>query len=178
MKQIRELLLLLAVSAATAMACSVTAQTIPLTNATATFSQTISADLSVAYAIDDRPDTGWAIGTAGSTKSETAVFESVQDIQFGGGVEFVFRLNCGAFAGFQFNNIGRFRLSVTSDDRSEFADALATGGDVTANWEVLEPLVFCLPVGPHSPNLRTTRSWPAASTRLIRRLTLFWPGVN
>src|SRR5438067_2243067 len=108
---------LMAVFTTTAMTCGVLAQTVPLTNATATFSQTISADLSVAFAIDDDPDTGWAIGTADSTQSETAVFEAVDDIQFVGGVEFVFRLKCGAFAGFQFNNIGRFRLSVTSDDR-------------------------------------------------------------
>ena len=35
--------------------------------------------------------------------------------------------------------LGRFRFSVTTDDRSEFADGLATGGDVTANWTVLNP---------------------------------------
>src|SRR5205814_10132688 len=125
--------LLLGVSCTTAMTCALLAQPVPLTNATATFSQTIPADLCVAFAIDDKPDTGWAIGTADSTKSETAVFETVEDIPLDCGVEFLFQLKCGAFAGYQFNNLGRFRLSATSDDRSEFADGLATGGDVTAN---------------------------------------------
>jgi hypothetical protein len=35
------------------------------------------------------------------------------------------------------HNIGRFRLSYTTDDRSTFADGLNSGGDVTANWTVL-----------------------------------------
>ena len=35
--------------------------------------------------------------------------------------------------------LGHFRLSVTTDDRSTFCDGLATGGDVTANWTVLDP---------------------------------------
>jgi len=118
----KENLKLLAAFTTTVMTCGVHAQTIPLQNATATFSQTISADLCVAFAIDDKPDTGWAIGTADSTKSETAVFETVQDIPLDCGVEFLFQLKCGAFAGVQFNNIGRFRLSATSDDRTEFAD--------------------------------------------------------
>jgi hypothetical protein len=38
------------------------------------------------------------------------------------------------------HNIGRFRISLTTDLRSEFADGLATGGDVTANWVILHPL--------------------------------------
>ncbi|MEO8630792.1 MAG: PEP-CTERM sorting domain-containing protein, partial [Betaproteobacteria bacterium] len=38
------------------------------------------------------------------------------------------------------HNLGRFRLSVTSDARSEFADGVATNGDVTANWTVLAPI--------------------------------------
>ena len=32
-----------------------------------------------------------------------------------------------------------FRLSVTTDDRSTFADGLSNGGDVTANWTQLTP---------------------------------------
>jgi hypothetical protein len=35
------------------------------------------------------------------------------------------------------HNLGRFRLSYTTDDRSTFADGLNSGGDVTANWTVL-----------------------------------------
>jgi hypothetical protein len=37
------------------------------------------------------------------------------------------------------HSLGRFRLSVTTDDRSLFCDGLPTGGDVTANWVVLDP---------------------------------------
>ena len=38
------------------------------------------------------------------------------------------------------HTFGHFRLSVTTDDRSTFADGWATGGDVTANWQILSPL--------------------------------------
>lgn len=34
--------------------------------------------------------------------------------------------------------LGRFRFSVTQDDRSTFADGLKTGGDVSATWTVLD----------------------------------------
>lgn len=35
------------------------------------------------------------------------------------------------------HTIGRFRISVTTDARSLFADGLDTGGDVIADWTVL-----------------------------------------
>jgi len=43
--------------------------------------------------------------------------------------------------------LGRFRLSVTTDDRSTYADGLAVGGDVTANWTVLTDLTVDGPPG-------------------------------
>ena len=39
--------------------------------------------------------------------------------------------------------LGRFRISVTTDDRSTYADGLAVGGNVTANWMVLQNLIVC-----------------------------------
>jgi hypothetical protein len=44
--------------------------------------------------------------------------------------------------------LGRFRLSVTTDDRSSYADGLREGGNVTANWTVLaDPVVIFGPAG-------------------------------
>ena len=40
------------------------------------------------------------------------------------------------------HTLGRLRLSVTTDNRSLFADGLASGGDVTATWTVLDPSSF------------------------------------
>ncbi|MCW5559391.1 MAG: hypothetical protein KIT22_16370 [Verrucomicrobiae bacterium] len=34
--------------------------------------------------------------------------------------------------------LGSFRLSATTDSRATFADGLSSGGDVTANWTVLD----------------------------------------
>ena len=42
---------------------------------------------------------------------------------------------------------GRFRLSVTTDDRSTFADGLRVGGDVDANWTILSNPVVNGPSG-------------------------------
>jgi hypothetical protein len=51
------------------------------------------------------------------------------------GTELTFTLTSG---GFGTHTLGRFRISATEDDRSEFADGLNGGGDVTANWSVLD----------------------------------------
>jgi hypothetical protein len=49
--------------------------------------------------------------------------------------------------------LGRFRLSVTTDDRSTYADGLAVGGNVTANWMVLQNLIVEGPAGMTFTNL-------------------------
>lgn len=115
---------------------------VPLQNATATFSQSYYGDFSVGTAINGTTwdYLGWAIydgdDSGGVTEPQTAVFETTADIGYSGGSRLEFT--------FQFDNwnpyhfIGRLRLSVTTDDRSTFADGLATGGDVTANWTVLD----------------------------------------
>jgi hypothetical protein len=43
--------------------------------------------------------------------------------------------------------LGRFRFSVTTDDRTTFADGLHTGGDVVANWTVLSSPSVSGPAG-------------------------------
>ena len=110
---------------------------VQLQNATATLSQ--AGGWNVGQAIDGSLDTsvGWAgyNFAVGQARPETAVFETVTDAGSVGGSVLTFNL-------FQLNfnpqhTLGRFRLSVTTDNRNTFADGLANGGDVTANWTVL-----------------------------------------
>lgn len=127
-----------------------TAGFVPLQNATATFSQSGFGGNSIQQATDGDfgNRNGWAIfendfdSTAfGATHAQTAVFESVTDAGFSGGTLLTFTLHQLFFPN-AFNGrhtLGRFRLSITTDDRSEFADGLQTGGDVTANWTALVP---------------------------------------
>lgn len=119
------------------------ADPVALQNATATFSQTLPYPFSVGLAIDGSfsGDFGWAVlrVPGDTTTSETAVFETVADLGFAGGTNLTFTLS-QLFSFPSQHNIGRFRLSATTDPRSAFADGLATGGDVTANWTVLHPL--------------------------------------
>jgi len=134
---------------------------ITLQNATATFSQ--GENFVVGHAIDapgsvgpgniEGPlqPTGWAIWSSGGedhTLAQTAAFETDPfdpDLPLSGvgtaltvTLDFQYEdLHWGANS--QKFNLGRFRLSVTTDDRSTFADGSASGGDVTANWVVLDP---------------------------------------
>ncbi|MBA3481838.1 MAG: PEP-CTERM sorting domain-containing protein [Pirellulales bacterium] len=124
--------LILAVAAPAAVGAPVILQ-----NATATatqggfsISQTIDGNLGGVGVIN-----GWAIhDNIGNIDSETAVYETLADVGGPGGAAFTFTLtqNYGSSI-----TIGRFRLSITEDDRSSFADGLNQGGDVTANWIVL-----------------------------------------
>ena len=120
---------------------------IGLQQATATFSQ---AGLPVSLAIDGLLDTtsttnGWAIHPL--IVDQTAAFESVADTPaFAGGTALTFTLNhtyyndLGPFE----HALGRFRLSVTTADRSTFADGMTTGGNVglPAIWTVLDPAAY------------------------------------
>ncbi|HWI56716.1 MAG TPA: LamG-like jellyroll fold domain-containing protein, partial [Bacillota bacterium] len=115
---------------------------VPLQNPTATFSQTASGDFSVERAIDGNTDDnlGWAIQFG--IGPQTAVFETVTNVGTAGGSVFTFTFIQNAFLTYHPDTLGRFRLSVTTDDRSTFADGLTRGGDVTANWTVLEPIAY------------------------------------
>ena len=111
------------------------AEKLALQQPTATYSQ---GEYSVEKAIDGTTadDRGWAVlGFQGG--SPIAVFETVADAGFPNGSIITFTLtqthsNLG-------HTLGRFRFSVTTDNRSGFADGLLNGGDVTANWTVLHP---------------------------------------
>ena len=103
---------------------------ITLQNATASFSQ---GGYPVSAVIDGStaPNSGWA--HAGLSQSDAAVFETVADASFS--VYNFTMLNVDTVN--PTHEIGRFRISATTDDRSTFADGLQSGGAVTANWTVL-----------------------------------------
>ncbi len=118
-----------------------------LQQATATFSQTCGGSWGPAGAIDGNYSTGWAIysnGSCGSlefTFDQTAVFEcasTLEPLSPGQPFRIVVSLLSGGNQGNVLpHSLGLFRLSVTGDDRSTFADGLLSGGDVSANWTVL-----------------------------------------
>ena len=116
-------------------------QAIILQNATADFSQSAFGDYSVGKAIDGNAfdDFGWAV-VPNTAATHTAVFETQSDAGFVGGTQLTFTLD--SFNSNSGHNLGRFRISFTTDDRSTFADGLANGGAVTANWVVLDPATF------------------------------------
>jgi hypothetical protein len=129
-----------------AAATPVQAAQVTLQNATASFSQTIFGGQPVSEATDGdfTSGNGWAIatGTNGNvTSPQTAVWETVADTSAAAlklQLHFTYTFNPGHL-------LGHFRFSVTGDDRNTFADGLATGGDVTANWTVLTPTSVSLP---------------------------------
>jgi hypothetical protein len=119
---------------------------VTLQNATATFSQTVSGPFNISESIDNNYDgtltqnNGWAI-YQGTTTNQTAVFETEANVGIAGGTVLTFRLHqLFAYPDVSQHTIGRFRLSVTTDDRSTFADGLQTNGDVDAGWTILTPL--------------------------------------
>lgn len=115
---------------------------ISLQQATATFSQTSDGDFSVGRAINGTiaDGLGWAISPQ-TGQNQTAAFETTSDIGFAGGSLLTFNLN-HAYTAWGEHMLGHFRISVTTDNRNTFADGLASGGDVTANWTVLDPISF------------------------------------
>lgn len=142
-----------AILTAFVLVCSgASAAPVALQSATATYSQAdylvpgkIGGFL-VSQAIDGKyfdDVNGWSIARppsydgAAATANETAAFETATDLGFSGGTTLTFSLYQ-----YHFNpghNLGSFRISVTTDDRTTFADGLAVGGDINANWTVLHP---------------------------------------
>jgi hypothetical protein len=141
---------LLAIIASLTVTTSVHSASVALQNATATFSQTFNGDFTVGRAINGTfaENLGWSVVDAtisdqtNLASAQTAVFETAVNIGFAGGSLLTFNLYQTHGIDFAKHTIGRFRLSVTTDDRSLFADGLHTGGDVTANWTVLDPSTF------------------------------------
>lgn len=115
---------------------------VPLANATADFSQ---SGYSVAAAIDGNPSgAGWGLSQPVDYQgpvsiAATAVFETAGDVGYDAGTLLTFTLKHDAI---NQHNLGRFRLSITTDDRGTFADGQANHGDVTANWITLAPESF------------------------------------
>jgi len=127
------------------------AQPVQLQQPTATFSQTEAGDYSVARAIDGivGNELGWAVSPGPGSivlDSQTAVFETVSDVGFTNGTVLIFTLHQSHTVNHvgpnEAHNLGRFRLSITTDARDTFADGLQSGGDVSADWIVLDPISF------------------------------------
>ena len=145
-----KLLVSLGVALALAGAASTaSAAPVPLQNATATFSQSnpCCGDIwSPRYTIDGQRSgsfVSWAPNRGDPpdfTLPETIVWETKSDLAVNTGRPPEFGIWQEDFVPRPGHNLGRFRLSYTTYDRSLFADGLATGGDVSANWTVIDPL--------------------------------------
>lgn len=110
------------------------ASSVALQNATATFSE---ARRPVTQTIDgDLGGRGWGFSQPVDfqgpvIRAPIAVWETVEDVSFDDGAELTFTLFHDSR---RRASLGRFRISITSDDRDTFADGLESSGDVTAQW--------------------------------------------
>ena len=122
-----------------------------LQGATATFSQTQNGPFSIKKAIDGITDDnlGWAVvhndGTAGAETAALQTGLDTPDYPSGTRLGFVLTHNSASFGP---HALGRFRLSVTTSNRTQFADGndgSQTAGNVGANgiWTVLTPTSVC-----------------------------------
>ncbi len=120
-------------------ALAANATPVALQNATATYSQTADSLAGVGIVINGAPNNteGWGVSPFEGV-NQTAAFQTVQNVGFAGGSRLTFTLD--QFFTLNLETLGDFRISVTTDDRSTFANGLITGGDVTANWTVLNPI--------------------------------------
>lgn len=137
------------------------ADPVSLQNGTATYSQTFDGGYPPGEVTDGffGAGNGWAIfNQTGGTSAQTIVWETASDLT-ATGISFNMHFNHGTT-----HLLGRFRFSVTTDDRSEFADGLTTGGDVTANWTVLNPASVTLSAGLTSSILGDSSILVAGST--------------
>ena len=119
---------------------------VALQYATATYSQ--PGGWGPGNTIDGNFNTAWAIARCESTTScfntradaQTIVWETKNNLTVNATTPLEFRLDHHVGFAAPDHNLGRFRLSYTTDDRSLFADGAETGGDVTANWELIDPV--------------------------------------
>jgi len=119
-------------------------QTVVLQNGTATFSQSFDRSYSPAESIDGLNGAlnGWAIySPSAGTSAQTAVWETASDVTTSA-LKIRMQFNHGTQ-----HLLGKLRFSVTNDDRSLFADGLANGGDVTANWTPMGVASVTVPGG-------------------------------
>ena len=113
---------------------------VPLGNATASFSQDPPSPVfPPEQTIDGDPGVGTENGWASRGNEAAIVWETGLDVVSEIGTsKLTFTLQQNHSSAIPFK-LGKFSLSVTTDDRSTFADGLANGGDVDADWTVLHP---------------------------------------
>lgn len=87
-------------------------------------------------------NTSWAIyrSDPDAQQAETIVWETSTDLMLDGSTPLRFALHNHEILATPGHNLGHFHLSYTTDDRATFADGFAIGGDVTANWVVIDPI--------------------------------------
>jgi hypothetical protein len=118
---------------------------VPLQNATATYSQTNPSFPGLwdpNKTIDGATAgsfTSWAISRVGGSQAETIVWQTQSDLSVTAATPLLFSLYQQEYITAGQQNLGRFRLSFTTDARTGFADGLANGGNVSANWVVIAP---------------------------------------
>ena len=119
---------------------------VPLQNATATYSQTnpslpgLWAPSKTIDGITAGSFTSWAIFRPGGLQAENIVWQTQSDLSVSAALPTLFLLYQQEYVTFGEHNLGRFRLSYTTDNRASFADGLSSGGNVSANWVVIAPL--------------------------------------
>jgi len=128
-------------------AAAASAQPQTLQNATATFSQTVSggAPWLVSESINGivtPGNDGWAIFDGAGATAQTAVFEFAGNVSAPSMVLDFHQIHSNLG-----HMLGCFRISFTTDDRDTFADGLQSGGDVIANWTIVQPTSMTLPPG-------------------------------
>jgi hypothetical protein len=128
---------------------SARASLVPLQNATADYSQqNWGGPFDVSQSIDGilTGEAGWAVASplvpASDGTPHTAAYQTQSNAGFASGSKLTFSLYFDHMIPDGQHTLGRFRISLTTDDRSTFADGLQIGGDVTANWTVLTPLTY------------------------------------
>ncbi len=143
MKKITRRFIFITIALISAWPFTAYANTIDLQNATATYSQdpvlwsaskTIDGNISgsfVSWAVFD-PDNG--------VSAQTIVWETTNDLFMNPDMTIQFTLHHQDYIPRPGHNLGCFRLSYTTDDRSDFADGLNYNGDVSANWTVIDPI--------------------------------------
>lgn len=117
-----------------------------LQEATSTWSQA-TGDREISWSPDKTIDgvergymTSWAIGRSFEyPNAETIVWETQSDLTLDGTSPLQFDLHHWDLNAAPGHGLGRFRLSYTTDSRSDFADGAIVNGDVTANWVVIVP---------------------------------------
>jgi hypothetical protein len=106
------------------------AGTVYLMNATADFSQSGFAVSEIINGVPTGNNDGWAV--MGGGVARTAVFETFANTaSYAGGTDLVITLHQNSALGSGYT-LGRFRFAVTTADRAQFADGLASGGNLGA----------------------------------------------